>query len=85
MRTFQTDNRTFKIRIMTVDQCSLDCCSGVLISTLSKYLSEKLYHYTNHDFFFRIRLVAMSIFVTYCIHLSSSGGLECSFFITDAG
>ena len=65
MRTFQTDNRTFKIRITTVDQCSLDCCSGVLISTLSKYLSEKLYHYTNHDFFFRIRLVAISLFVTW--------------------
>ena len=51
MRTFQTGNRTFKIRIMTVDQCSLDCYSEVFISTLSKYLSDKLYHYTNYDFF----------------------------------
>ena len=85
MRTFQTDNRTFKIRITTVDQCSLACCSGVLISTLSKYLSEKLYHYTNHDLFFRIRLVAISLIVTYCIHVNSSGGRESSFFITDAG
>ena len=85
MHTFQTDNRTFKKRITTIDQCSLDCCSGVLISTLSKYLSEKLYHYTNHDFFFRIRLVAISLFVTYCIHLSSSGGRKSSFLITDAG
>ena len=64
--------------------CSLDCCSGVLISALTKYLSEKLYHYTNHDFF-RIRLVVISLFVTYCIHVSSSGGRESSFFITDAG
>ena len=84
MRTFQTDNRTFKIRITTVDQCSLDCCSGVLISTLSKYLSEKLYHYTNHNFFFRIRLVAISLFVTYCIHVSSSGSCKSSFFISNA-
>ena len=52
MRTFPTDNRTFKIRIMTEDQFSLDCCSGVLLSTLSKYLSEKLYHYTNYDTLF---------------------------------
>ena len=51
MRTFQTDNKTFKIRIMAVDQCSLDCCFGVFISTLNKYLSDKLYHYNNYDFF----------------------------------
>ena len=51
MRTFQTENKTFETRIMTVDQCSLDCCSGVFISTLSKYLSDKLYHYTNYDLF----------------------------------
>ena len=51
MRTFQTDNRTFKITIMSVDQCSLDCCSGVFISTLSKYLSDKLYYYTSYAFF----------------------------------
>ena len=62
MCTFQTDNRTFKIRITTVDQFSLDCCSGVLISTLSKYLSEKLYHYTNHDFFQN----TISCFITFC-------------------
>ena len=80
MCTFQTDNRT-----MIVDQCLLDCCSGVFISTLSKYLSDKLYCYTNYDFFFRLRLVAISLFVTYCIHVSSSGGHESSFFITDAG
>ena len=49
MHTFRTDNKTFKIRLMTVDQCSLDCCSGVFISTLGKYLSDKLYHYTNYD------------------------------------
>ena len=85
MHTFQTNNRTFKIRITTVDQCSHDCCSGVLISTLSKYLSETLYHYTNHEFFFRIQLVAILLFVTYCIHASSSGGRESSSFITDAG
>ena len=85
MRTFQADNRKFKIRIMSVDQCSLDCCFGVFISTLSKYLSDKLYYYTNYDFFFRLRLVAILIFVTYCIHVSSSGGRESSFFITDAG
>ena len=54
IRTFQTNNRTFKIRIMAVDQCSLDCCSGVFFSTLSKYLSDKLYYYTNYDFFFRL-------------------------------
>ena len=84
MHTYQTDNRTFKIWITTVDQCSLHCCSGVLISTLSKYLSEKLYHYTNHNFFFRIRLVAISLFVTYCIHVSSSGSCKSSFFISDA-
>ena len=85
MHTFQTNNRTFKIRITTVDQCSLDCCSGVLISTSNKYLSEKLCHYTNHDFFFRIQLVAMSLFVTYCIYVSSSGSHESSFFISGAG
>ena len=85
MCTFQTDNRTFKIRTTTVDQCSLGCCSGVLISKLSKYLSEKIYHYTNHDIFFRIRLAALSLFLTYCIHVSSSGGLESLFFISDAG
>ena len=85
MCTFQTDNRTFKIKIMTVDQCSPDCCSGVLIQTLSKYLSEKLYHYTYHDFFFRIHLIAISLFVTYWIHVSSSGGRKSSFFTTDAG
>ena len=84
MRTFQTENRTFIIGIMTVDQWSLDCCSGVFISTLSKYFSDKLYHYTSYDFF-RLRLVAISLFVTYCIHVSSSGGRESSFFITDAG
>ena len=83
MRTFQTDNRTFKIRIMTIDQCSLNCCSGVIL-TLSQYLSEKLYHYTNHDLFFRIRLVATSLFFSYCIHVSSSGDCESSFSITDA-
>ena len=81
MRTFQTENKTFETRIMTVDQCSLESCSGVFISTLSKYLSDKLYHYTNYDLFFRLRLVAMSLFVTYCIHVSSSGGRESSFFI----
>ena len=85
MRNFQTDNRIFKKRIMPVDQCSLDYCSGVVISTLSKYLSDKLYCYTSYDFFFRLRLVAISLFVTYCIHVSSSGGRESSFFITDAG
>ena len=73
MRTSQTDNRAFKIRITTVDQCLLDSCSGVSISTLSKYLSEKLYLYTSHDLFFRIRVVVISLFVTYCIHVSSSG------------
>ena len=83
MRTFQTDNGTFKIRIMTIDQCSLDCCPGV-ISTLSQYLSEKIYHHTNHDLFFRIRLVAMSLFFTYSIHVNSSGDRESSFSITDA-
>ena len=51
MCTFHTNNRTFKTRIMTVDQCSLDCCFGVFISTLCKYLSDKLYHYTYYDFF----------------------------------
>ena len=85
MRTFQIDNRTFKIRITTVDQCSLDCCPGVLISTLSKYFLEKLYHYTNHDSFFRIRVVTISLFVAYCLHVSSSGGRESSFLITNAG
>ena len=84
MRTFQIDNRTFEIRIMTVDQCSVDCCSGVFISTLGKCLWDELYHYTNYDFFFRLCLVAMSLFVT-CIHVSSSDGRESSFFITDAG
>ena len=83
MHTFQTDNRTFKIRITTLDQCSLDCCSEVVISTLSKYSSEKLYHYTNCDFIFRTRLVAISLFVIYCTHVSSSGGRESSFFISD--
>ena len=73
---------------MSVDQCSLDCCFGNSISTLSKYLSDKLYYYyyyTDYDFFFRLRLVAILIFVTYCIHVSSSGGRQSSFFITDAG
>ena len=84
MRTFQTDNRTFKTRMTTVDQSSLNCCSGGLISTLSKYLSEKLYHFTIHDFF-RIHLVAISLFVTYCIHVISSGDHESSFLMTDAG
>ena len=52
MCTLQTGNRTFIIGIMTVDQCSLDnYCSGVFISTLSKYLLDKPYHYTNYDFF----------------------------------
>ena len=65
---------------MSVDQCSLDCCFGVFIPTLSKYLSDKPYYYTNYDFFFRLQLVAILIFVTYCIHVSSSGGRESSFF-----
>ena len=84
MRTFQTNNRTFKIRIMIVDQCSLDCCSGVFIFMLSKYLSDKLIIIPTTDFF-RSRLVAISLFVTYCIHVSTSSGRESSFFITDAG
>ena len=69
MCTFQTDNRIFKIRIISVDQCSRDCCSGVFISTLSKYMLDKLYYYTNYDFFLRLRLVAISLFVTYCVHV----------------
>ena len=69
MRTFQTDYRTFKIRIMAVDHCSLDCYSGVFISTLSKYLSDKLYHYTHYNFF---------------LDYDTIGSRESSFFITDA-
>ena len=84
MRTFQTENRIFKIRITTVDQYSLDCCSGVSISTLSKYLPKKLYHYTNHDFF-ENTISSYITFVTYCIHVNSPGGRESSFFITDVG
>ena len=54
MHTFQIDNRTFKIRIMTVDQCSRDCCSEVLISPLSKYLSDKALSLYQSRLFFRI-------------------------------
>ena len=65
MRTFQTDNRTFIVGIMKIDQCSLHCCSGVFISTLSKYLSDKLYHYTNYDCF----SITISSYITFCHHL----------------
>ena len=78
MCKFQTDNITFIIGIMTVDQYSLGCCSSALTSTLSKYLSDKLCHYTNCNFVFRLRLAVISLFVTYCIHVSSSGGRESS-------
>ena len=39
MCTFQTNNGTFLIGIMTADQCSHGCCSGGCISALSNYLS----------------------------------------------
>ena len=46
---------------------------------LRKYLSDNLYHYTNYGCVFRLRLVAISLFVTYCIHVSSSDGCVSSF------
>ena len=85
MCTFYTDNRTYILEKVTTDESSLDCCSGVFISTLTKNLLDKLYQYTNYDFFFRLRLAAISLFLTYCIHVSSSGGLESSLFITNTG
>ena len=56
-----TDNKTFIVGIMTVKQCSYDCCLRAFISTWSKYLSDGLYHNTNYDFFYRLPLVAISI------------------------
>ena len=47
----KTDNRTFLIRIMKAGQCSYDCYCGVIISTLNKYLLDRLYHYTNYNLF----------------------------------
>ena len=46
---------------------------------LRKYLSDNLYHYTNYGCVFRLRLVAISLFVTYCIRVSSSDGCVSSF------
>ena len=69
MRTLQTDNRTFVVGMMKVDQWSLHCCSGVFISTLSKYLSDKIYHYTNYDYF----LITISSYITFWHHLLYTG------------
>ena len=84
MRTFQTNNRAFIIEIMTTDHCSQDCCSGVIISTLSKYLRIN-FIIIPITTFFRLPLVAISLFAIYCIHVRSSGGRESSLFIIDAG
>ena len=68
MRTFRTNNRTFIIGIMTAGQFTHECCSGVIILTLSKYLSDRRYHYTNYDFC-RLQLVAI-YFLSLIVYVS---------------